>query len=245
MNELKRVAEFRSVLADYKLSPSAKKTLEETKVVLLVGPSSSGRNTTINKLLETGEYHYIVSDTTREKRTKDGRPVEQDGREYWFRTEDEILTDLQRGEFLEAAIIHDQQVSGISIREIEKAHRAGLIAITDIEPQGADWIHSLKPDSIIIFVVPPNFETWFARLHRRSDLPEDEIRRRMNTACKEIAAAFEHEYYILLVNDDLESTVADVDAITKKGEQTPEAQKHGRMVAQNLYDRARAYLAKP
>lgn len=242
MNELKRVAEFRAVLADYNLSESAKKTLAETKLVLLVGPSSSGRNTAINRLLETGRYHYIVSDTTREKRVKDGVPIEQDGREYWFRGEDDILADLQHGEFLEAAIIHGQQVSGISIREIEKADKAGLTAITDIEPQGAEWIHRLKSDTIILFVVPPNFDDWMARIRRRSDLPEDEIRRRLNTACNEIKAALERDYYQFVINDKMDKTVTEIDEVAKRGSQNPEMQANGRDVAESLLQASLDYL---
>lgn len=243
MNELKRVAEFRSVLADYRLSESAKRTLAETKVVLLVGPTSSGRNTVINELVKTGSYHYIVSDTTREKRVKDGVPVEKDGREYWFRSENEILADLQRGEFLEAAIIHEQQVSGISIREIEKAHAAGRVAITDIEPNGAETIHRLKADAIAIFVVPPTFEAWLARLHRRSDLPEDEIRRRLKTACAEIVAALSRDYYQFAVNDRLDDTAKDIDAIARLDTPDTGKQVRARQVAETLYQAAQSYLA--
>ncbi|HSW79857.1 MAG TPA: hypothetical protein VLG47_03710 [Candidatus Saccharimonadales bacterium] len=242
MNELKHGADFRSVLADFKLSDSAKKTLAQTKLVLLVGPSSSGRNTAINKLVEMGGYHYIISDTTREKRMKDGEPIEQDGREYWFRTEEEILDDLQHGEFLEAAIIHDQQVSGISIRELDKANQAGLTAITDIEPQGAEWIHGLKPDSIIMFVVPPNFDDWIGRLKRRSEMPDDELRRRLHTACNEIKAALERDYFQFVVNDELDNTVKDIDAVAKNGKQNEEKQAQGRQVAEQLFEAAQSYL---
>lgn len=245
MNELKRAAEFRAVLADYKLSESAKKTLAETKLVLLVGPSSSGRNTAINKLLETGEYHNVISDTTREKRMKDGVPIEKDGREYWFRTEDEILDDLKHGEFLEAAVIHEQQVSGISIRELDKANRAGLIAITDIEPQGADWIHKLKADAIILFVVPPDFDAWMTRLRRRGEMPEDEVRRRLNTACKEFMAALEHDYFQFVINDTFDETVAEIDQLAKRGHQTPELQNKGRQITQQLLKSAQKYLDTP
>ncbi len=243
MNELKHVADFRSVLANYSLSDHAKKTLAQTKLVLLVGPSSSGRNTAINKLLETGEYHYIISDTTREKRVKDGVPIEQDGREYWFRSEEDILKDLQNGEFLEAAVIHGQQVSGISIRELQKANDAGLIAITDIEPQGAEWIHGLKQDAIILFVIPPNIDDWMVRLRRRSDLPEDEIRRRLNTACSEIKAALERNYFQFVVNDNLGKTVIDIDAVAKNGSQTGEKQSEGRQIAETLLRDAQSYIS--
>ncbi len=245
MNRLHHIAEFRSVLLHYQLSDSAKQTLARTRLALLVGPTSSGRNTVINKLLERGGYHYIVSDTTREKRVKCGVPIEQDGREYWFRNEDDILADLRAGNFLEAAIIHDQQVSGISIREIEKAHAANQTGITDIEPNGAETIHKLKADSIILFVVPPNFEAWIVRLHRRSDLPEDEIRRRLEAACREITAALQLDYYQFMVNDNLEAAVDEVDAITKRGAQEPDKQRRARQVAEQLLEAAREFLGKP
>ncbi len=169
------MAEFRSVLNGYKLSDKSLALLNATKLVLLVGPTACGRNTIISELVETGEYHHIVSDTTRLIRTKDGKPVEVNGREYWFRKEDDILLDLQNGAYMEAAIIHNQQVSGCNMRELEAARQADKIAIKDIEPDGAHFVHSMKQDTVIIFVLPPSFETWMHRLYTRSDLPEDEI----------------------------------------------------------------------
>jgi len=83
--------------------------LQQTKFVPLVAITSSGRNTLIRELLKTGEYHFIVSDTTRKPRTNDG-VMEQSGVEYWFRDEDEVLQDVKDGKFLEAAVIHSQQV---------------------------------------------------------------------------------------------------------------------------------------
>ena len=153
MNKLKQIDEFRKVLGNYQLSDDAKQILSATRLVLLVGPTSSGRNTIIAELVRTGGFHYIVSDTTREPRTKDGILIEQNGREYWFRKEAELLADLQRGDFLEAAVIHEQQVSGISIREIKAAYQADQVAITDIESVGATTIHDLKPDATFIFVL--------------------------------------------------------------------------------------------
>src|ERR1700689_1309052 len=118
MNELVHGAEFRSALRDYHLSKAALQTLSQTKLVILVAPTSSGRNTIIWQLLKTGDYYFIVSDTTRQPRINDGK-LERDGHEYWFRSEAEVLTDIQQGKYLEAAVIHNQQVSGISIRELQ------------------------------------------------------------------------------------------------------------------------------
>src|SRR5947209_4084329 len=121
MNELVHKAEFHTLLADYKLSKASLLTLSQTKLVLLVAPTSSGRNTIIRELLKTGDYYFIVSDTTRKPRVNDGIP-ERDGVEYWFRSEEEVLEDIKQGKYLEAAVIHEQQVSGISIRELQKAN---------------------------------------------------------------------------------------------------------------------------
>src|SRR5438309_1023704 len=117
---LQHYTEFKAVLDKYHVSDAAKTKLEGLKLVLMLAPTSGGRNTIIKRQLQTGNYYYIVSDTTRPPRVNDGA-LEQNGNEYWFRTEDEILADLKTGSFLEAELIHDQQVSGISIRELEKA----------------------------------------------------------------------------------------------------------------------------
>src|SRR5579885_607634 len=113
MNRLEHLQEFKTVLANYRISPASQRILQQTNLVLLAAPTSAGRNTIIRELLKTGDYHYIVSDTTRQPRINDGIP-EQNGVEYWFRSEADILKDLAAGQYVEAAIIHNQQVSGIS-----------------------------------------------------------------------------------------------------------------------------------
>src|SRR3546814_14273785 len=103
-----------------------------------------------------------VSDTSRKPRVNDGIP-EQNGVEYWFRSEAEILNDLKAGKFLEAAIIHNQQVSGISIRELQRVGDEGKIAITDIEIVGVHNLIQAKPYATAFFVLPPIFEFLFKR----------------------------------------------------------------------------------
>jgi guanylate kinase len=209
-----------------------------------VGVTSSGRNTIIKELLKTGDYHYIISDTTRQPRVKDGVVIEKNGREYWFRKEAEMLADIQNGEFLEAAIIHEQQVSGISIREIEKANRDGRIAITDVEPAGAATIHAIKPDTTIICITPPSLDVLLSRLRSRSDLPEDEIRRRIEGAYRENAVILQQDYYTFVCNKELEEAVAEVHNIAKNGVHNTAKEAVARCVVEQLYKDAQAYLAR-
>jgi guanylate kinase len=243
MNELKHIAEFQSVLANYTLSESARESLKDTRLVLLVGPSSSGRNTIINELVKTGRYHFIVSDTTRQPRDNNGI-MEQSGREYWFRTEDELLHDLRNGEFLEAAVIHNQQVSGISIREIEKARQTNKIAINEVEIDGADNVHRMKPNTTVIFVTPPSFRVWMERFQRRGALPPDEVRRRVESAVAEFMAALEHDYYTFVVNDTLEQAVIDTDALATTATADPAKDQAGRHAVQQLLVDIKKYLAQ-
>lgn len=236
------MAEFRSVLNGYTLSKESLHTLLATKLALLVGPTACGRNTIINELVETGAYYHIVSDTTRTIRTKGGKPVEVNGREYWFRNEDDVLADLQQGEYMEAAIIHNQQVSGCNMRELEAAKQADKIAIKDMEPNGTHFVHGMKPDAVIIFVLPPNFDEWMHRLRTRSELPEDEIRRRLESSDAEIEVALHRDYYKFVINDRLEVAIMEVDMIAREGRTDAARQQAGRELAQQLHRDIKAYL---
>jgi guanylate kinase len=241
MNELTRIADFRTALKKYQLSPQALQTLSQTKLVLLVAPSSSGRNTIIWQLLKTGDYYFVVSDTTRQPRVNDGVP-EKDGREYWFRSEDEVLADIQAGKFLEAAIIHDQQVSGISIRELQKATEAGKIAITDAEIIGADNAVRLKADTSAIFVLPPSFEEWQRRIKHRGTMDPAEYKRRMKSAAQELETALSRPYYKFVINDTVDHAVEQITQITKLDTFDEALQSEARSLAERLLVETRSLL---
>lgn len=239
-NQLENLEAFQKILADYHISSESKQILAQTKLVLLVSPSSAGRNTLIRELIKSQEYHYIVSDTTRQKRINDGVP-EQDGVEYWFRSEAEVLADLQAGSFLEAAIIHNQQVSGISIRELEKARDENKVALADIEIVGMENIISAKPDAYPLFILPPSFEIWMQRLDGRGEMPIEEKRRRLGSAIHEFTASIDNDYYIYVVNDDFHEAVQKIHQIVVEGKPSPDAAQ-GRELAKKLRDATQNWL---
>lgn len=242
MNELAHTAEFRAALQNYRLSAKALEIVLQTKLVLLVGPTAAGRNTLINELVKSGKYYFIVGDTTREMRHKDGQPIEEDGREYWFRKEADVLEELQKGEYIEAAIIHNQQVSGWSMREVEKAHKAGRIAIKEVTPDGARTVHSFKSDTSILFNLPPNFGEWQRRLQRRGRMEAAEYKRRMESACHEFEAALQCDYYLYIINDTIEHAVAQVNQIVEGEGPDPKLQQEGRELTQSLLLTTRAFI---
>lgn len=241
MNKLENKDAFEAVLANYQMSEQAKQLLARTPLVLLVGPSSSGKNTIINELLKTGRYHAIVSDTTRAPRENNG-VMEQDGREYWFRPETELLDDLKNGRFLEAAIIHGQQVSGINIRELATASQDGKVAINEVDVVGAGHINAAKPDTLTLFVLPPSFDEWLVRMNIRGQLPDDEVRRRLTSAVNEIQAALAADYYHFVVNDTFRRTTERIDNIVQSEQMNEDDQARGRTIAQQILNDTQAYL---
>ena len=241
MNELKHKAEFRSVLKDYKPSQKAHEVLEGMTLVLLTGPTACGRNTIINRLVETGDYQFIVSDTTRKPRMNKGVP-EQNGREYWFRNEEDLLEDLKQGLFLEAELIHEQQVSGISIRELEKAKSLHKIAIDEVDMQGIANVLPAKPDTVGILIIPPHFEEWMQRVNGRGEMHQVEQARRFNSAA-EIFAMAKNGTYPVIINDSLDEAVHKVDVLARTGELL-EDQDSARAVAAKMYEETQAYLHK-
>jgi guanylate kinase len=123
------------------------------------------------------------------------------------------LADLKAGEFLEAEIIHDQQVSGISIRELEKARDQQKIAITDIDLEGMHNVLRDKTDTIAIMVMPPSFEEWQRRLASRGKMHPDELKRRLQTAQKIFEDGLRQDFYHFVISENTEQSGAIVDAI--------------------------------
>lgn len=242
-NNLARLAEFKEELRHYHISDASQQILTETKLVLLVAPSAGGRNTIIQELLKLGDYYFVVSDTTRQPRVNNG-VLEKSGTEYWFRGEDEMLDDIKQGKFLEAEIIHGQQVSGISIRELKKASDHNKIAITDVDIGGISNILHAKPDTIAIAVLPPSFEEWQQRLSIRGPIDVDEYKRRMQTACKIFEQAATHTKFAFVINDNLEHAVKQIDHIARKGMTDAREEEHARQLATKLLDDTRTAISK-
>lgn len=203
---LKHLSEFQRILKTYKPSLELLDLLHDNKFVLLSAPTAAGRNTIIKNLIMTGKYYYVVSDTTRRPRINNGIP-ETSGNEYWFKSEEEFLQGLKNGAYVEAAIIHNQQVSGVSLEELRKAAQTGTIAITDIDIQGCDTIKSYSDATIPVFILPPAFPEWMSRLDGRGAMDPEEKRRRLISAAQEIELALQRSYFRFIVNWDLRVTV--------------------------------------
>lgn len=239
MNKLKKQKQFDSLLRNY--HPHLDIFSSQYRLVILVSVTGGGRNTIIKELLKTNKYHYLVSDTTRKPRINLGIS-EVNGREYWFKSEEEFIEGLEKGQYLEAAIIHNQQVSGINISEIENANKDNKIPITDIEIEGAKSLLKKKIEVTAIFLLPPSFKQWMERLDRRGSLGTDEKRRRLNSALKELEYAIKSDSFFFISNDDLKETVEVVDKFITQGDPSICNQEIVREKAKILLQELKSYL---
>lgn len=238
---LYNIQAFRDALAHYKVSEHAQRVLDNARLVVMSGLAGGGRNTIINRLVEQYDYFFLVSDTTRPPKFRNGAQ-EQDGVHYYFRTEADMLRDIQNGEFIEAEIIHNQQVSGTSIREIERANDSGKIAIHDFEFGGANNVAAAKPDAYIIGLLPPSYDEWIRRFRDREAIHEQEFINRVTTAEKVLANMLDKPYFKFVINDDIEQCVQDVRAIVERGVYTAEAHNVGRQIAQQILSNVKQVL---
>ena len=126
-----------------------------------------------------------------------------------------MLADLQAGALLEAELIHGQQVSGISIRELEKAQREGKIAITDVDPAGIHNIMKAKPDAFAVMLLPPSFEEWMRRFTGRGQMRPDEQKRRLETANKVFDEGLKNDFYHFVITEDIGQSGGVIDAIVE------------------------------
>ena len=242
---LKHKEQFQEILRHYRVSDHGISVLHKVNFVGMLGITSSGRNTIMDKLVEDDDFTYIVSDTTRPPRKNNGI-LEKSGEVYWFRQEEEMLQDLEEGLFLEAELIHDQQVSGVSIRELERASVAHKIAITDIDHEGVHNILQVKTDAIIILTISPSFEEWMRRFESRGTMSEVEAQRRFTTAVTMLD--FVQNNYTksiqCVINDDLDVAAAQVAAISR-GDISLSAQRNeAAEVITALKSGAEEYLAR-
>lgn len=212
MSEQKLVETIQARLTDYRPDDEALAVLKRAKILLLVGITGAGKNRLIEELLKTGKFYNVISHTTRSPRENNG-VKEQDGVEYHFIDNAQLLKMLDNGEFIECKFIHQQQFSGTSIAEIKKAVELDKIALTEIEVQGVDEYAKLKPDTVAVFVLPPSYAQWLERLKKRGVTNPAELRRRFKSARMEIQTALDRDYYQFVVNNDLPTAISDIMSI--------------------------------
>jgi guanylate kinase len=175
------------------------------RMIVLSGPTASGKSTLWRHLVRHPQVTFSVSATTRSIR--DG---EEDGRDYRFISEEEFLERKERGEFLEWAKVHGH-FYGTLRSDIEEALAKGLNVLLEIDVQGAEQIQNSGLPFVSLFIKPPSLEILHDRLRNRGTESEEEMALRLKIVEEEMACAENYDHVV--VNDDLEQTIAKVEQI--------------------------------
>jgi len=175
-------------------------------VYIISAPSGSGKSTLVNEILKAiPGLDFSISYTTRAPRGS-----ESNGKQYHFVPRQEFDRMVKADEFLEHAEF-DGNCYGTARRFLGEAKRKGTDLLLDIDVQGAAQIHKKLPDAVSIFVLPPDKKTLEWRLRKRGENDEETIRRRLETAGREIEEYDRYNY--VLINDQLEKSIERLEAI--------------------------------
>jgi guanylate kinase len=179
-----------------------------SKVFVITGPSGVGKGTLIKRLLSRcPNLELSISATTREP-----REGEVDGVDYHFLSAEEFERRVEEKDFLEFATYSGNRY-GTLRSEVERRLEAGHSVVLEIEVQGATQVRAAKPDSIQIFIAPPDPTVLRDRLAGRGTDSADAIDKRLETAEIELASQGDFDYRV--VNDDLEQATEELVGIVR------------------------------
>jgi len=224
-------------IVDYKPSQDTIDLVRGTKIVLLVGVTGAGKNTIKNELLTQPNFCDVVSHTNRAPRMNDG-VMETPDIEYHFIDQAVAFDMIQQQQFVEVKINYGDTIYGTSVAEIQQIHDAGKIAVADIDIKGAEEYRVMSPDIKIIFILPPSYDVWLARLQNRYSTPGEfgiQWPKRRKTAIEEITRALGITSYYFVVNDNLTDTIRVVNKIVN-GIDEDYSNDQARQVACSLLD---------
>jgi guanylate kinase len=181
-------------------------------LIVLSGPSGVGKDTLLERLLTQAERHAgpgalrrCVTATSRAP-----RPGEVDGVDYHFWQAAEFASEVERNGLLESAVVHGH-LYGTPREWVEQRRAFGEDVILKIDVQGGLMVKERCPDTILIFLLPPSRAELERRLRERDTDTPAQIAQRQADARFELSKARLYDY--LVVNDNLETAVAQVGSI--------------------------------
>ncbi len=173
--------------------------------MVISAPSGGGKTVVRSGLMKLDKrFAFSVTCTTRPR-----RPGETDGKDYYFVTEKQFREMRAEGKLLEWAKVH-LNYYGTPVKSVMNVLRAGRIPVMTIDVKGARSVKKIFPQTVTVFLLPPDLKTLVQRLRRRGEKPEN-VAVRLETARAEIKVAAQFDY--LVINDRLPEAVREVAAI--------------------------------
>ena len=199
-------------------------------LIVLSGPSGVGKSTLVGEVRKALPYlEFSISCTTRQP-----RPGERDGREYYFLTPEEFEARSQAGGFVEEARVFANRYGTLKSEVLDRVAR-GVDVLLDIDVQGAMQIRQaterdpeLKAVCEFVFIGPPSVEVLETRLRGRATDSEEQIRLRLDGARRELSHWRKYDY--LVINDRVETAAAELEGLFRSF-RLKTARRHGELFA--------------
>ncbi len=177
-------------------------------LIVISGPSGSGKDTVMRLMKEQGlPFHFVVTTTTRPKRAR-----EQHGRDYWFVSKEEFARMIEHNELIEYAVVYGDY-KGIPRAQVREALASGQDVVMRLDVQGAETLRKLAPEALLIFVTTESEEELVRRLQQRKTETPEELALRIATARKELQRIEAFDYVIVNRDGHLEETVDSIRSI--------------------------------
>jgi len=172
-------------------------------IFVITAPSGTGKTTIIRAILKILQnVVYSISATTREK-----RPNEQDGVDYFFIDESTFLQKIEANQFVEWEKVYDYYY-GTPKSFVEKILSEGKSILLEVEVKGALSIKKVYPEAIMIYLLPPSLEELGKRLRERKTESESDFQKRIERAKMELSLKDKFDYFI--VNNNLNTAILEV-----------------------------------
>lgn len=178
-------------------------------MVVISGPSGVGKGTVRKALFSMPNHNlvYSVSMTTRQM-----RPGEKEGVDYYFVSREEFEKRIEEGKFLEHAEFVGNYY-GTPLDKVNERLEAGNEVVLEIEVEGALQVKRKVPDCVMIFIVPPGKQALYDRLRKRGTESEEIIEARIEKANREFKLAKYYDY--IVVNDEVNNAADRIMAIIR------------------------------
>lgn len=176
------------------------------KLFVISGCSGVGKGTVINKFMERNkDFILSVSCTTRNP-----RPGEVDGVNYFFLTKEEFKKNIKEDKFLEHAQFAGNYY-GTKKKYIKQKFEEGYNIILEIETNGALQVKEKMPEAVLIFIAPPSLEELEHRLRGRHTEDEETIQKRLAQVKIELERSQKYDYTV--INDNIDRAVEEIEKI--------------------------------
>ena len=167
-------------------------------VLVISSPSGAGKTTICKNIIEkVDNVSLSVSVTTRKK-----RKGEIEGKDYFFKTNEEFIPMMSNNEFIESAKVFGNFYGTLKAEVLQKIVD-GIDVLVDIDWQGTRQIEKYMPEDIVkIFILPPSIKELEYRLGNRASENKEDFKKRMSEARKEISHY--NEYDFVIINEEIE-----------------------------------------